>query len=98
MTASPNFLVLRSSMTVSRTKFEGRGSKGNFAATSVDGFAGFMHNYSITSDLRERREQGCRLIFAVVIKINPTLALGRDRLRAESLPRVRVCRQTAQMG
>jgi hypothetical protein len=36
MTASPNFFVFRSSMTVSRMKFEGRGSEGEFMAASID--------------------------------------------------------------
>src|SRR5271155_2166847 len=40
MTASPYFFVLRSSMTMSRMKFEGRGSDGELMAASiVDEFA-----------------------------------------------------------
>src|SRR5208282_3626917 len=36
MTASPYFFVFTSSMTVSRMKFEGRGSEGECAAASLD--------------------------------------------------------------
>src|ERR1039458_8742686 len=36
MTASPYFFVFRSSMTMSRMKFEGRDSAGEFAAASID--------------------------------------------------------------
>src|SRR5208282_3837490 len=36
MTASPYFFVFRSSITMSRMKFEGRGSEGEFAAASLD--------------------------------------------------------------
>src|ERR1035438_8754778 len=36
MTASPYFFVFRSSMTMSRMKFEGRDSAGEFVAASID--------------------------------------------------------------
>src|ERR1700704_5605140 len=36
MTASPNFFDFKSSMTISRMKFEGRDSEGEFASTSLD--------------------------------------------------------------
>jgi hypothetical protein len=36
MTASPYFFVFRSSITMSRMKFEGRGSEGEVAPASLD--------------------------------------------------------------
>jgi hypothetical protein len=43
MTASPNFFVFKSSITMSRMKFEGRGSGDEFGpASSGDEFAALM--------------------------------------------------------
>src|SRR5260370_36618207 len=83
MTASPYFFVFRSSITVSRMKFEGRGSEGEFAPASLgldkDEFATLILLsilYANSGFAGVRRSLGCR-------SAPPQLTNPRDNLRRD---------------